>query len=116
MGSYFFCAGLRLVSAQSADSRIASRKSPGVKKNEFCRHGPERTDLLVSGGFVRSTYYDPTFVARAIISAQSGHGPWPKRAANRQVSTPPSPQKDHTKLPEFFTVNAVHACARFQAS
>ena len=33
--------------------------------------------------------------------------PWPKRAANRQDSTPPPPQKDHAKLPEFFTVNAV---------
>ena len=49
----------------------------------------------------RSSYYDPTFVARAILSVQSGHGPWPKRAANLQDCTPPPSQKDHAKLPEF---------------
>ena len=63
-----------------------------------------------------STYYDPMFFGRVIISAQSS---WPKHyscPANRQDSTLPPPQKDQAELPEVFEVNAVHAYARFQTS
>ena len=66
LGSDFFWCWSHVVFANTADSGIAPRKWPGVKKRNFARHGPERTYLLVSVGFIRTrqccAHYCITFV------------------------------------------------------
>jgi hypothetical protein len=47
LGSDFFGCWSRVVFANTAISPLAPRKWPGLKKNPFSRHGPERTYLLV---------------------------------------------------------------------